>query len=175
MYYIASHLVKLIAPILSFTAEDVWQNFFKDKEGVESVFLTEYEEPSKEWENKEVREKFDTILKVREHVLKGLEVSRREKLINSSLEAKVILEIKDENIKKVLEEYSSDLWELFIVSQVEISTVGSSILKNEEEGIKVGVVKAEGQKCERCWIYSPTVGKDEKHPTICSKCLEAIE
>jgi len=46
---------------------------------------------------------------------------------------------------------------------------------NEEEGIRVGVVRAEGQKCERCWIYSPTVGKSEKHPTICSKCIEAIE
>jgi len=175
MYYITSHLVKLIAPILSFTAEDVWQNFFKDKEGIESVFLTEYEEPLKEWKNESVREKFDTILKVRESVLKALEVARREKLINSSLEAKVILEIKDENTKKVLEEYSKDLWELFIVSQVEISTVDSSILKNEEEGIRVGVVRAEGQKCERCWIYSPTVGKSEKHPTICSKCIEAIE
>lgn len=174
MYYILSYLVKVIAPILSFTAEDVWHSFFKDRLGIDSVFLTEYDPIPEEWLNEDIRKNIETIIKVREVVLKALEVSRREGLINSSLEAKVLLDVYDKDITSILKKYESDLWEFFIVSQVEIKSLGASDIKASEDGIKVDVVRAEGEKCERCWIYSPTVGKNPEHPTLCQKCIENI-
>lgn len=173
LYHILKFLVKVTAPIISFTAEDVWQHFFKDRYGIESVFLTEYEELPKEWENPQIREKINLILETREIVLKALEISRRNGFINSSLEAKVILYSSNQNITETLNYYSKDLWEFFIVSQVELKELSENITYQENQ-TKVLITKAEGQKCERCWIYSPTVGTNKDHPTICSKCIEAI-
>ncbi|MCX8029028.1 MAG: isoleucine--tRNA ligase [Brevinematales bacterium] len=174
IYYILSYLVKAVAPILSFTAEDIWQNFFKDRASEISVFLTEYDKIPEEWNNPQIRDKFNMIMEVREVTLKALETARREGLINSSLESKLIINTTKKEIESVLNENKDDLWEFFIVSQVELSSSNCSNLGYEENGIIVSVVKAEGQKCERCWIYSPTVGKNPEHLTICSKCIEAI-
>ncbi|MEN2998254.1 MAG: isoleucine--tRNA ligase [Brevinematia bacterium] len=174
MYYILSFLTKAIAPILSFTAEDVWHHFFKDRLKVSSVFLTEYDIIPNEWENPTIREEMGTILLVRDVVLKGLEMARRQKLINSSLEAKVVIESETQRVRETLLRYKDSLWEIFIVSQVELGE-GNTETFYEEEGIRVWIDKAEGQKCERCWVYSPTVGMNQQHPTICQKCVESIE
>ncbi|MCX8096903.1 MAG: isoleucine--tRNA ligase [Spirochaetes bacterium] len=174
MYYILIHLVKAVAPILSFTAEDVWQNFFKDRLGTDSVFFTEYEEVKEEWKNDEISRKFEYLILSRDATLKALEIARRDNLINSSLEAKVFIYSKDKNLLSIFEEYKKDLWEMFIVSQVEVIDGVSSKINYEENNIKVGIDRAEGKKCERCWIYSPTVGQNSQHPTICQKCIEAI-
>ncbi|MGC8870820.1 MAG: class I tRNA ligase family protein, partial [Brevinematia bacterium] len=174
MYYVLSYLVKVIAPILSFTAEDVWQSFFKDRLGIDSVFLTEYDNVPEIWNNEYVRRNIETVIKVREVVLKALEVARREGLINSSLEAKVVIDVSDKDIKDVLSRYESDLWEFFIVSQAELGNIGNSSIRVVEDGIEVEVFRAEGSKCERCWIYSPTVGQNHEYPTICQKCIDNL-
>lgn len=119
------------------------------------------------------KRKINLILETREIVLKALEISRRNGFINSSLEAKVILYSSNQNITETLNYYSKDLWEFFIVSQVELKELSENITYQENQ-TKVLITKAEGQKCERCWIYSPTVGTNKDHPTICSKCIEAI-
>ncbi len=173
IYYIMNWLVRAVAPILSFTAEDVWQNFFRERTGIESVFLVEYYKPKEEWNNPEIREDFKKIIQIRDVALKALEIARREKLIDSSLEAKLYININNDDFSKVIEKYSENLWELLIVSQVEIKKFDSDA-KHSENGIEVSVVRAEGEKCERCWIYSTTVGKSKEHPTVCSKCVDAL-
>lgn len=173
MYYVLTYLVKALAPILSFTAEDVWQHFFKDRLKIISVFLTEYDDIPKEWENVKIRKDMEKILRVRDVVLKSLEVARENGLINSSLEAKVIVDTNIREIKETLEEHRDILWEIFIVSQAHLGLQEGNI-SYEDGGIKVVVTRAEGKKCERCWVYSPTVGSNSSHPTICQKCVEAL-
>ncbi|MFN4245071.1 MAG: isoleucine--tRNA ligase [Brevinematia bacterium] len=175
IYYLLSYMVKIVAPILSFTSEEVWQYFFRERTNIESVFLTEYDTIPDEWNNEDIRNKFKVVISVREVVLKALEIARRNDIINSSLEAKIYIDTDNRQIREILEFYKDSLWEFFIVSQCYVGLPESSdLVFYEQEGIKVAVTRADGQKCERCWMYSTTVGSNPNHPTICSKCLEAI-
>jgi isoleucyl-tRNA synthetase len=108
-----------------------------------------------------------------------LEEKRRDKLIGSSLEAKVILHASNANpaMYDVLKPYEAFLPSLFIVSQVEVRSVDhvpEKLMRDLNEGFGVEVIKAAGQKCERCWNYRESVGMDKDHPTLCDRCLEAI-
>ena len=122
-------------------------------------------------------------MKVREDVSKALEIARRDKVIGSPLEAKVVLYPTDDN-RGLLDRYLQDLKFIFIVSSVEIGNSekpernesSDTIILNSEEmpGFSVLVDRAEGNKCERCWNYSLKVGEYVSHPTICERCVTVV-
>lgn len=172
-YIILKHLTKLIAPVLSFTAEEVWQSMhFKEKR--ESVFLEDFPSAEVEYINSRILENWTKLEAVRGEVLKALEIKRKEKFIGSSLEACVMIE-SEGSIRNLLEEYRNFLPTLFIVSQVEVvNGIRDVVYTSEEFGLRIGVRHADGEKCERCWNYSPTVGKNPEHPTICARCVGAL-
>ena len=169
-----------IKPILSFTAEEIWQTFpgGKDRANASSVHLASFPRCEPQWIDRDLEHRWDDLLNVRAIVQARLEEKRREKLIGSSLEAKVILHASKSNpMYDVLKSYEAFLPSLFIVSQVElrsINHVSETLMRDLSDGFGVEVTKAAGQKCERCWNYRETVGIDKDHPTLCDRCLEAI-
>ena len=165
MYLILNSLVKILAPMTCFTAEEIWKYMpHTENETAESVMLTEYPQVNCLYENKELEEKWNKILKLKENVAKKLEEARGAKIIGHSLNAKVIISEQGEEYK-FLEENKDLLMTVFIVSGLEII--------NAESDIRVEI--ADGEKCERCWMYSTTVGEDKENPTICSRCSEALK
>jgi isoleucyl-tRNA synthetase len=177
VWKITSALVRLAAPILVFTTEELWKYLPKSAGDPESVHIALFPEEA------ELRSNFpadrtnawELLSKVRSEVLKALEVARNEKkLVNSGLEAKILLNA-DLELKAKLKHYLAALAGLFIVSQVELITAGSGDHKSDVvPGLEVTVQRAEGKKCERCWNYSTHVGENARYPTICERCSEAI-
>ncbi len=170
MYIILDALVKMVAPMICFTAEEIWKYMPHTKnEQVESVMLSDWPEIVAEYDNKELEEKWNHILELKELVAKELEVARAQKVIGHSLNAKVTL-FANEDEYKFLEENKELLTTIFIVSALDIK---ENERKDEKKvGVKVEV--AEGEKCERCWKYSTEVGENPEHPTLCHRCAEAI-
>ena len=165
MYHILSSLVRMIAPMTCFTAEEIWKYMpHKENENTESIMLNYWPKENEQYENSALEEKWNQIIKVKEEVAKALEVARAEKVIGHSLNAKVMI-TADTKQYTFLKENEELLQEVFIVSGVEL---------NEGNELQVKVAAADGEKCERCWMYSTTVGDDKNHPTICHKCSEAL-
>ena len=171
MYIILDSLVRIIAPLTSFTAEEIWKYMNKSKsEKVESVMLTTYPEVNPEYENEELRAKWEKIVKIKEIVSKKLEEARAEKTIGHSLNAKVTL-FAEGDLYSFIKENKDLLQTVFIISNLEIE----ENQRSNEEKLGVKIEQAEGKKCERCWMYSTTVGEDKENPTICHKCSEALK
>jgi isoleucyl-tRNA synthetase len=169
---ITSALVRIAAPILTFTAEEVWRYVPKPANAPESVHIALFSEEAELRTNlpAEKMANWELLAKVRTEVLKALEGARAEKVINSGLEAKVFLN-GDLALKAKLKPYLAMLPGLFIVSQVEIPSVGSG---GSGASLEVTIQKADGQKCERCWNYSTHVGENMRYPTVCERCTEAL-
>ena len=177
VWKITSALVRLAVPILVFTSEEIWKYFPKAWGESESVHLALFPQEA-ELRTGIAAGKIDTwelLGRVRGEVLKALEVARNEKkLINSGLEAKVLLNA-DLELKAKLKNCLPQLPGLFIVSQVELINAGAGEFKSESvASLEVTVQRAEGKKCERCWNYSTRVGENARYPTICERCSEAI-
>ena len=171
MYQILSALVRILAPMTCFTAEEIWKYMPHTKtENTESVMLDFYPEVNKEWDNPELAEKWEKVMYYKELVAKKLEEERTEKVIGHSLNAKVTLYAKPEEYA-FLQENKDILMTVFIISDLQIEK------DNRKEGDKVGVKveMAEGEKCERCWMYSTTVGEDKENPTICHRCSQNLK
>jgi isoleucyl-tRNA synthetase len=174
---IAEALVRLVAPIMSFTADEIW-SFLPPVFGrAESVHLAHF--PRAEditgavadpagadmiWKD------FQSLMKVRDAALKSLELARQEKTIGSALEAVVTISAPDELVP-LLQRYRNDLRFLLIVSGVEVKPGSGG---NGSTPLHVLVEKAPGQKCERCWNYSSRVGENERYPTVCERCSAAL-
>ncbi len=160
LYKIGMDLLKLLAPIIPFTTEEIYTTIpFKR---LESIHLEDW--PEIKEIDRTMLEKWSKIRNVRDSVLKALEVERQNGHIGHPLEAEVEIRVDDEDLK-VLKSVEPDLGDIMIVSAV-------SLVKGED--IEVKVKHAHGQKCERCWKYSETVGEDEAHPTLCSRCAKVI-
>ncbi|WP_034755812.1 isoleucine--tRNA ligase [Rossellomorea vietnamensis] len=167
-------LTKLMSPILSHTADEVWA-YIPGAEG-ESVQLTDMPEVQQLANADELKEKWNTFLELRDDVLKALEEARNQKVIGKSLTAKVTLYVNDET-KGLLDSIKEDLKQLFIVSAFEI---GGKVNEAPEHALSLGennivVEKAEGETCDRCWIVTPTVGEDKDHPTLCTRCASVVK
>ena len=171
MYIILDSLVRMLAPLTSFTAEEIWKYMNKSKnEKVESVMLTTYPEVNSQYENEELRAKWEKIVKIKEIVSKKLEEARAEKIIGHSLNAKVTL-FAEGDLYKFIKENKELLQTVFIISNLEVE----ENQRSNEEKLGVKIEQAEGEKCERCWMYSTTVGEDKENPTICHRCSEALK
>ena len=170
MYIILDTLTRMIAPILSFTGEEIWQNLpHKSADNAQSVFLNQFNGKTGISADEAFTAKWNEIYAVREAVNKKLEEKRNEKVIGKSLEAKVIITVADEKTAERLNSYT-ELKDVFIVSAVEIQTGEVS----GDTGMNVTIEKASGNKCERCWCYSEEVGKITLHPTLCKRCAEVV-
>ncbi len=168
MYTILRALTRLMAPIISFTAEEIWQFMPHGAEDdTESVFLNQMPEKSGLTFDDAFVEKWSFIYSTRETVNKVLEEKRNEKLIGKSLEACVVISCGDDASYEKYTALADCLAEILIVSDVRVER-GSGDTSFE-------VVKADGEKCERCWCYSETVGSDSEHPTLCKRCAEAVK
>jgi isoleucyl-tRNA synthetase len=176
LYNILISLTKLIAPILSFTAEEIWQHIPGKKE--ESVFLSAFPEANVEWIDMALVEKWEKLSKIRDEVNKALELKRQEKLIGNALEAKITIYTGDE-ISKLLNDYKAFLPTLFIVSSTEVlidTAVPNGAYTSSEPGdLSIFVEKAAGDKCQRCWNWEESVGTFDNYPELCRKCYEVVK
>ena len=175
-YDILVAMTKLIAPILCFTAEEIWSFIPKTKDMDErSVIFNEISAVSAHTFSDEFRAKWDRIHAIRDDVNKALELARGEKVIGKSLEACVALTC-DGELYDFVKSVEDSLSETFIVSDVKlIKGEGKSSEGAYVEGLGVSVEKAEGEKCERCWMYSKSVGSVSEHPTLCKRCAEVLK
>lgn len=169
-------LLLLITPVLPFTAEEVWQNVPHFKKEEESIHISLFPEVKEEWIDKELEEKFERLRNFRDVVYRALEKKRKDKFIGNGLEAKVIIYCKDNETKEFLENLDVNLKEYFILSGMEIKNYTAGIeFEDEDDTIAVRVMKADGEKCMRCWVFSETVGQFSDHPSICKKCYGILK
>ncbi len=183
MYEILSGMVRLMAPVLSFTAEEVW-SFLPASEGKEkSVHLARFPEMHEEWMDDVLSAKWDVILSVRMETAKALESIRAERKIGHSLDARVDL-YAEPVLYEFLEKYESELSSIFIVSDVELhrglenapanSCECNILMQAISAGLKISASPAEGVKCERCWQIKKDVGSSTAHPTLCGRCAGVL-
>jgi len=171
LYRIHHALLRLTAPLLSFTTEEAWAETRRLPDDPDSVHLALFPAPAGLTDGlndqaRAVAAKYERLMVVREAVLKSLEAARQDKFIGSNLEAKVELRASSD-LLKLLEEFEAELPSIFITSQAIVE--GGS-----EAELSVVVHKADGVKCERCWKYTMDVGGDPELPTVCAACSAAI-
>jgi len=172
-FEIATALTKLMAPVLSFTAEEIWRTLSAQMPGfstAKSVHLAAFPEVDPLWIDPQLAARWERLLELRERVQGSLELSRSNKTIGSSLEASVTIRCVP-SMHTFVKAYEKELPSLFIVSQVTL--IEDHYLSSDMEMV-LEISRAAGQKCERCWNYREAVGKDAEHPTLCDRCLEAI-
>jgi isoleucyl-tRNA synthetase len=176
LWLIGETLVGLLAPITSFTCEEVWQYLPKMADRLQSVHLTRFPATTDilggaPAEDKKQKEDWTILHAVRDEVLKALEEARNIKLIGGGLDAQVKVTATDPTYS-VLEGYRGELRYIFIVSAATLERDASG---DGASGLKVEVTKAQGQKCSRCWNYSTHVGEDKEYPTVCERCSAALD
>jgi isoleucyl-tRNA synthetase len=179
LWRLSETLVRLLAPITTFTSEEVWSHLPQVPGREESVHLALFPEPRQVpgegfafgAETEELLKEWEELARVREEVLKALEAARNAKLIGSGLEAEVAL-FAPESVFPLLEKHAAELRYFFLVSGVQLGRTETS--DGGSCGIKVEIGKASGEKCERCWNYSSQVGADSRYPTVCERCSAAL-
>jgi isoleucyl-tRNA synthetase len=181
------NLAKAIAPVLCHLAEDIWQ-FLPYKTPYKSVFESGWVEIKPEWKKPELVANWSQVRQIRDEVNKVMEQARKDKAIGASLDAKVLLYVSDRDFRNHLASFNptdslsgdrvDELRYLFLASQVELVDSPEPIqkveYKSEGDRVSIGIVKAEGQKCDRCWNYSTHVGEFPEDPTICERCNAAL-
>ena len=182
------NLAKAIAPVLCHMAEDIWQAL-PYKTDYQSVFAAGWVSIKDEWKQPKDNKIWQTIANLRDEVNKVMESARKEKAIGSSLDSKVLLYIPDAELRQKLASYNSadtikdtnvdELRYFFLASQVELVDSTDAIDKAEynskSDTAAIAVVKADGEKCDRCWNYSLSVGSFADDPTICDRCNAALK
>lgn len=182
LHDILSGLLQLISPILCFTAAEAWDSLYgrNAKSPLDgSIFFTEFPQPKEIDLEPEMMKKWGSLLEIRSEITKALEIARREKVIGHSLEAEVQLNAEGEMLGFLQSEWKT-IKEISIISELKFlegAPAEKSIVYTSEEleGFVVVVQPARGEKCERCWIRSETVGQDTQHPQICRRCSFVIE
>ena len=166
-------LVRIISPVLSFTADEIWERIPEALKEEESVHLSKWIEANPEYLNEELAKKWDKIARLRREVNKKLEAERQTGLIGHSLDARVLLNIANDEYSFIKDYTENEVSDLFIVSQVKF--VNDNLAESEIEGINIAVEKASGEKCERCWKYDEEVGHNHNHPDVCPRCANVLE
>ena len=177
MYTILSAVSRMLAPILAFTSEEIWKYMpHSSSDDKESILLNKMPEPVDVSVSDEFKAKWELIYDLRASVTKALELKRAEKFIGASLEAKVTLHIADKAMFDKISAFADILPAVFIVSAVDVQNNTDGEFKTEgiDGDVSFSVEKAAGNKCERCWCYSETVGENAEHPTLCKRCASEI-
>jgi len=169
-------LARLMAPILTFTCEEAWRHL--PGAHAESVHLERFPEAAREWLDETLKRDWDRLLEVRREVAKALEMARNAKLIGSGLEAAVRVTHAPEDLPELLRAKRELLPTLFIVSRVDLDRArpAASVRYEGQDipGLVIGVDRARGEKCERCWMRSEHVGANSVHPTLCERCVPVV-
>jgi isoleucyl-tRNA synthetase len=184
LYQALNALVRMAAPILAFTAEEIWQHMPKRAadRAVKSIHLAPWPAPdprsAQAGRETDIEEELGPAIELMPGVTKALEEKRSSGMIGSSFDAKIIMLTNNEKRYTYLTSLGADLTEIFKVSRVEavrkeVLDVGSEVNANYPD-IRIVVEKAGGAKCSRCWNFSESVGKADAHPELCAKCVEAI-
>lgn len=179
LYHMLNHLVRSLSPILCFTAEEIYSSMPKESAfaQVKSVHLLDWLSPLNEWSNQEIDKKFELLVSLRPFVMKALEEKRRDGVIGSGLQAKVIFKTSSDRDYEYLTKVLDILPSVFVVSQVEV---------NRQEDVKAGlsdvfkktqilIEKSDGQKCERCWNFRLDVGCNTQYETLCARCAAIVK
>jgi isoleucyl-tRNA synthetase len=198
LHRILDALVHLMAPVLSFTATEMWQHMPKPSGSAASIFMSRMPSPEKELADEMLAQRWEQIFKERSEALKALEEARSRNIIGHSLDAKVIFHvIHGAPLLALAVLFQSDRQkaaDILIVSQAgvilegpdspfstamqragDVQTLDGRLLyKSQLLSCSIEVAKADGQKCERCWKYSEEVGKNPAHPTVCARCARVL-
>jgi len=169
-------LVRLVAPIIPFTADEVW-GYTHNKEKSISIHTDLFIPAREELKDNALIERWEVILNVRKEITKALELARNEKIIGHSLDAAVSLALPH-NLLQGLQDYRDELRSICIISAIEIVDEGKiegGYKSQEYPGLVIKVMPSPFSKCERCWIHDSTVGHDKDHPTLCKRCVQAIK
>ncbi|MDP1809377.1 MAG: isoleucine--tRNA ligase [Actinomycetota bacterium] len=177
IFELAESLIKIVSPVLVFTADEAW-SYLPDRPADEpSVHLSRMPVGNNARIDMKLKDEWGKLLLIRQETSKALEAARTARLIGSSLEAKIRLSAPKE-YEEVLTVYARDLAAVFIVSQVELVAEGTAVSNAFESqaipGVVVEVDRAQGHKCARCWNWRLEVGENSDHPELCGRCLEAI-
>ena len=170
LYEVLQTLVRILVPVMPHQAEDIWMSVPEcQKDGLESILLSNWPKAKAEWNNPKLEEDFAKILKAREVVTRAIEPLRADKKVGSSLEVAVYVSVKDNAVLKADED---ELCNIFITSQAYVTDEKPSGVLNEykEDDYTVWVTKAEGEKCARCWKY-----RKLNSDGICEECVDAIK
>lgn len=169
LHEISQTLVRLMAPVLPFTADEIWT--FMGNE--QSVHLEEYHVPNEQFSNPDISSHIDALVKVKEDVLKALEGLRKEKIIRSSLEAEISIKAREDNTANQLEELGSEMKRFFQVASVEIKDTQLDDM-TEYDTVFLSARKTDKKKCVRCWNFYESLGSDKDHPDICERCTQVV-
>ena len=177
MYTILDAIVKIMAPILPFTADEIYGHMPKGEDQKESIHLGSMVKLDDSLEDKNLADKWENIRNLRSEVTKALEEARKEKLIGHPLDACLEIKLPDTELKEEIVNLSENLNDIFIVSQASlVESIEGTIYEGREiEGLQIKVTKATGEKCSRCWRYDTTIGIDDSHPTACERCASALK
>ena len=175
LHRILLDMTRLMAPVLSFTAEELWS--YIPGRSTESVFLSGFPAPEESFADAALEKRWDILIAVRNETNKALEIKRKDKFIGNALEATLAL-YAPEDLYQLLQDYMDSLPSLFIVSDVELLRpelrTPDTYESTEINGLFIKVERAAGRKCARCWNWRLTVGNFEEHPLICEQCFNAI-
>ena len=181
------NLARAIAPVLSHLAEDIWQ-YLPYETPYQSVFESGWVKLDDQWQQPELAKTWEQLRKIRQEVNKVMEQARNDKAIGSSLEAKLLLYVADIDLRKTLQAMNpsdslsgnrvDELRYLFLTSQVELLEAPAKLeglnYSSQSDALGIGVVDADGEKCDRCWNYSTHVGESKEHPLLCERCVPAL-
>jgi len=171
MWTILDALVRLLAPILVFTSEEIWESMPAQGKA-KSVHMTLFPDVRQEYLDPDLMEKWKTLIGLKGEIAKAVEAARRSKMVGHSLDARIEIAASGK-IGELIRANLDTIRTLNIVSEVEMTDKpsGETSCSAEFEGVTIGVSRASGVKCERCWMFSRTVGKNGSHPAICNRCV----
>jgi len=177
MFTILDAIVKIMAPILPFTADEIYGHMPKGIDHKESIHLDAMVKLDSGWEDTALSEKWENIRHLRSEVTRALEEARIAKLIGHPLDACLEIQLPETEIKEQIANLTENLNDIFIVSMATvIDTLEGDVYTGKEmEGLKIKVTRAVGEKCERCWRFDTTIGADDDHPTACERCAGALK
>ena len=180
MYRLLDGLLRLMAPVLCFTAAEAWEHLhgLGDKDPLDrSVFFATFPVVDDIVADAAFDERWSRLLSLRSAITRVLETARRDKLIGLSLDAEVVLQVNTD-WQAFLAESLPLLQELCIVSNLRLQAAGDEdlVFTGTEglDGVAIAVGPAPGDKCERCWTFSTSVGEDADHPTLCARCARVV-
>ena len=176
MYIVLNALTRLIAPVIAYTSNEIWQAMPHAKaDNVEHVLLNDMPEYNAALGFEAVEEHYDRLFDIRDDVMKALELARAEKLIGKSLEAKVEIYAENKEVYELLSSFGGELSTIFIVSDVKLENAAApaGVFSETESGIGVAVSVADGEMCDRCWMHSVN-GKKTDDGFICERCASVL-